>query len=1034
MFNKAILLASILLMIPAAMLSQGITTASLNGTVKTESDEPLVEANVVAIHEPSGSTFGAASRTDGRFNIPGVRVGGPYTVTASYLGYQTEKQEGIFLSLGADFEIRFVMLEQAIQFPEIVTVAERNAILTASHVGTATNVSTAEIERLPTIQRTIDDFTRLTPQVNGQSVAGKNSKFNNFQVDGAVLNDAFGLRTRPGEIVGQQPISLDAIQEFNVEVAPYDVRSGGFTGGLINAITRSGDNQFRGSGYFFGRNQDFINKEVVGLEQPFDDFDELQAGFRFSGPIVPNKAFFFVNAEITRRDEPNFAAISDPTALINFPVLESDIQRIIDISKNQYGYDPGGFDPVTEETDGIKLFARADINLSTRHRLTLRHSLVDGQRDSGLRRDSRNFTLESSQFVHESTTNSTVAQLNSTFGVNIANESRLAFTRIRQKRSSPFGAFPQVVIDAGPGNVRLGPDRSSQVNALDQDIFEMTNNLMTFRGDHTITFGTHNEFIHFDNLFIQDFFGSSDFDSIDDFAAGRPSQYRLSVSKTDNPRERAEWDLIQLGFYVQDEWKPTPKLNLTAGVRADILLLPDNPLRNDLFASQFPGFHTDEVPSGKTSWSPRFGFNYDPSGNRTTQIRGGAGIFAGTPPAVWLSNQYSNTGVDFFRINVQGDATPDFSPDPNNQPIIGDANEPQTTAIELTHPDFKMPQVFRSNLAIDQQMPFGLLGTLEFLYSENINEVLFRNILIGDFGAPVGTTPDGRPDYGGQRVSSDFTRVILMDNTSKGYQWMLTAQIQTRPNQGPLRNLFGGLSYTLMEGRDVNSGRLAVALSNWQFNETDDPNGETTARSDYVVRHRIVGNLSYGFNYGRGFATTLSLFYESRSGSPVSYLFREDYNGDGIRGNDLAFIPASPNDIADPSNYDAINTFIESDDALKAARGKIFERNSATAPWQNRLDLRVAQKIPSVRAQNLEVTLDIFNLLNLLNEDWGEIRRVRFDAVSLFNGRRNDSTKPPLSLRPGDANGDSKVTRDDIYTVDDLASRWQIQLGVRYSF
>ncbi|MFQ5641282.1 MAG: TonB-dependent receptor domain-containing protein, partial [bacterium] len=824
MFKKAILIVLVLLMIPAMVLSQGITTASLNGTVTTQSGEPLFGANVVAVHEPSGSTFGAASRSNGRFNIPGVRVGGPYTVTVSYIGYQTEKQEDIFLSLGADIKIGFVMLEQAIELPTvIVTVAERNAILTASNVGTATNVTTAQIERLPTMQRTIDDFTRLTPQVNGQSVAGKNSKFNNFQVDGAVLNDAFGLSTRPGEGAGQQPISLDAIQEFNVEIAPYDVRSGGFAGGLINAITRSGDNQFRGSGYFFGRNQDFINNEVVGVEQPLDDFDEVQAGFRFSGPIVQNKAFFFVNADITRRDDPNFAAINDPTAPINFPVPESDILGIIDISKNQYGYDPGGFDPFTEETDGIKLFARADINLSTRHRLTLRHSLVDGQRDSGLSRNSRSFTLESGQFVRESTTNQTVAQLNSTFGNNIANEARLAFTGIRQRTSSPFGAFPHVVVDVGPGRVRLGPDGFSQDTALSQDIFEVTNNLMAFTGDHTITVGTHNEFIHFNNFFIQDFFGSYVFDSIDDFAAGRPSQYRLSVSKTDNPRQSAKWDLIQLGFYAQDECKPTPKLNLTVGLRADILIVPDDPLRNDLFASQFPGFHTDQVPNGKTSWSPRFGFNYDLTGNRTTQIRGGGGIFAGTPPAVWLSNQYSNTGVNLFRIFVTGDATPDFSADPNNQPVIGDPSEPQTTAIELTDPDFKMPQVFRSNVAIDRQMPFGLVGTLEFLYSKNINEVLFRNILIGDFGAPLGSTPDGRPDYGGQRVSSDFTRVIVLENTSKGYQWMLTAQIQTPPNQGPLKNLLGGLSYTLMDGRDVNSGRSAAALSAWRFNETDDP-------------------------------------------------------------------------------------------------------------------------------------------------------------------------------------------------------------------
>jgi hypothetical protein len=1039
-------------MLPAIVLSQGITTASLNGTVKDQNGDPLAGANVVAVHNPTGTIFGAASRVDGRFNIPNIRVGGPYTVTASFIGYRTDKQEDIYLTLGQDLKITFVLTEEAVELGEIVTVAERDAILTASNVGTATNITTAQIERLPTITRSISDFTRLTPQVSGTggtnatSVAGKSNRYNNFQVDGAVLNDVFGLDAsgHPTGQVNAQPISLDAIQEFNVEIAPFDVRSGSFAGGLINAITRSGTNQYSGSAYFYGRNESFVG-DLQGAD--FGDFDDFQAGFRFGGPLVQDKVFFFVNGEIRRRNQPDTGGLLGSGQANQFGLTAAQMQQIIDISKNVWGYDPGGFSPFTNETNSDKIFARLDINLSERHRLTLRNNYVNGDRDDGIDRSSREFTLESNQFKRDNETNSFVAQLNSTFGNNMANEARIAFTRVRDKRTPLFGAAPEIQLNledetgAEIGEIRFGVERFSQANALDQDVLEFTNNFHYFTGDHTITVGTHNELVSFNNLFIQDFFGAYEFDSIEAFQAGTPTRFLLSVSQVPGvSKPRAKWDYLQLGFYAQDEWKPTPKLNLTFGLRADIPIMPDNPLRNTRFEAAFPGFRTNDVPSGNILWSPRFGFNLDISEDRTTQIRGGGGLFAGLPPAVWLSNAYSNTGVDFFRIDVatfRGDPVPTFNPDPNNQPLPPgvDPTQPQTTDIAILDPDFKLPQVFRTNIAVDHQLPQGLVGTLEFLYSKNVNEVFFRNLNIGSQGNPVGTTPDGRPDYGGLRPSADFNTVILLDNTSKGHQFDFTAQIRKQLNRGPLRGLFGSLSYTFGESKDINSGRSSRAISNWRFNETVDPNGENATTSDFQIRHRVLLDLSYQFKYAKGFGTTVSLFYSGRSGNGFSYMNRDDTNGDRIRGNDLAFIPASPDDIANPANWPAIETFINSDDALKAARGKIFPRNSARAPWQNRLDLRIAQQLPTLRGQKFEITLDILNVLNLLNSDWGQIKFVRFDAVSLFNFRGFDANgKPDLSLRVRDSNGDGKVTRDDVFLFSNLASRWQMQLGIRYTF
>ncbi len=1072
MLKKLAVLMLIALCLPAIMFAQGITTAAINGKILSKSGEPLIGANVMAVHEPTGTVLGAASRSDGRFNITGVRAGGPYTLSVSYIGYRAAKLENISLGLGQDLRVDFSLVEEAVELSEIVTVAERDAVLTASNTGTVNNVTTAQIEALPTISRSISDFTRLAPQVNttgaGTSVAGKNNHQNNFQVDGAVLRDAFGLNAdgSPTGSSGSQPISLDAIQEFQVQIAPYDVRSGSFAGGLINAVTRSGTNQFTGSGYFFGQNQDFVG-DFEGNE--FGSFDDYQGGFRFGGPLVEDKVFFFVSGEVRRRDFPDTAGLLGSGQATEFPVTEAHINELIDISNNVYSYDPGGFAPFTNETNDQKIFARLDINLSQQHRLTVRHNFVDGEQDRGIDRDNDEYTLESNQYKSDNQVHSSVVQLNSTFGSNMANELRLGYTTVRDKRSPLVGNAPEFQInlqDAGQdlGEVRFGVERFSQANALEQDTWEFTNNLLYFSGDHTLTFGTHNQFTSFDNLFIQDAFGAYEFEvdiselgtGQDDFSQNRPDRFFLSQSQVPGvDKPRAAWDYMQLGFYVQDEWKPSPKLNLTFGLRADIPIISDKPLENPLFETTF-GRSTTDVPSGNISWQPRVGFNYDLSEDRTTQIRGGLGMFAGLPPAVWLSNAYSNTGVDFARVDFDAAeiaaAGLQATADPNNQPNV--QGTVPTADIAITDKDFKNPQVLRTNLALDRQIQPGLVGTVELMYSKNINEVRFINLNIGDPndpGAPLGVTPDGRPDYQYSEVSSDFNTVILLDNVSSGYQFLATGRVQKQMGRGWLPRLGGSLAYTYGLSDDVNSGTSSRSISNWQFQVTSDPNGSKSATSLWETRHRIVGDLSYGFNYGqRGFGTTVALFYQGRSGQPFSYMYDRNSgagnpNGDlDGRDNDLAFVPAQQSDIspepfADQAAYDAewakIETFINSSDALKNSRGKIFERNSARAPWNHRLDLRIAQKIPSIGGQNFELTLDIQNLLNLVKNDWGKSQFVGFGADNFLDFRGYDANgKPKVTLDPRDSNDDGVITQEDSYSFSTTASRWQMQLGVRYSF
>ena len=1053
MYATRLSILFLILSLPFQVSAQGITTATLNGRVLDENGHPLPGATVIALHEPTGVSSGVFSRGDGRYNIAGLRIGGPYEIRVSHIGYGTAVRADISLTMGQSLRTVFRLIKDVIEAEEIVVTAHRDEVLSASNTGTETHVSAIEIARLPSISRSIQDYTRLAPEATskagGQSIAGKNNRLNNFQVDGAVLNDAFGLSNEglPTGQVNAQPISLDAIEEFQVQVSPFDVRSGGFAGGLINAVTRSGTNRFRGSLYYFGRNESLVG-DLDG--DRYGDFSDYQLGFRLGGPVARNRAFFFINGELRRRSSPSGAGPADSDQPIRFGAGSAALQRIVDIARDQYSYDAGGFDPFSQHTRNEKFFGRLDVNLSSSHRLTLRHNLVTGDLDDGLSRGRNIFTLTSNQFQRDNITQSSVVQLNSTLSGNMANEARISYSRVRDSRSPLSASFPQVQIDleeAGGGflgEVRLGVERFSQANALNQDTIEFTNDLHLFNADHTFTFGTHNEFISFDNLFIQDYYGTYEFDSIEAFEKGAPNRYLLSLSRLPGVEQpRAAWDYVQMGFYAQDNWTINPRLSLNFGLRADVPILPDKPLSNDRFAGQFADQRTDRTPGGRVLWSPRFGFNFDAGGDRGMQVRGGAGVFAGMPPAAWLSNAYSNTGIDFTRIDVatfRGQDVPAFVADPFAQPLPVDVSltTPQTSEVNVIDPSFQLPRVFRSNLAVDRRLPLDLVGTVEVLLARNIDDVRFRNLNIGNDGRPVGQTPDGRPDYGGKKVSRDFTNVILLENTNKGHQFNLTLRLRKGDNTSFLPDLFGSVAYVFQDAEDINSGRSSRAISNWQYNETDDPNGETTATSDFEVRHRILATGSWKFDFSRGLATTISMFYEGSTGDPFSYMYADDVNGDGIRGNDLAFIPASRSDVsADVTDAEwmTIDAFLGSDPALHQARGGIVQRNATRSPWRNRLDLRLIQQLPSIRNQHFELTLDILNLTNLINSAWGHSRYVSFDAIGLLNFDGYDEQgRPDVDLRVRDANEDGTIDREDVFQSTNLSSRWQVQLGVRYTF
>ena len=1035
LFYNSIFLCFALLLHTQIALAQGATTAALNGTVKDQTGTALPGATVIAIHTPTNTQYVASTNVDGYYNIQNMRVGGPYTVTTSYIGYQEQRVEGVNLPLGQTARVDFSLSESTRQLGEVEIVGERNDIFNQDRTGAATNVSREQLERLPTLSRSLQDFTRLTPQASGNSIAGANNRYNNITIDGAVNNDVFGLSGSgtPGGQAGTQPISLDAIQEIQVVVAPYDVKLGNFTGGGINAVTRSGTNTFSGSVYGFGRSENTIGKAVEGPRVRADEFSNYQYGVRVGGPIVRDKLFFFFNYDATRVTEPVRFAPGSAESQIPLDVT----QQLANFVQETYNYDVGSFGAIDRETQSDKLFARLDWNITNNHRLTLRHNFVDAFDDNISRsRDFIRFGNNAYQF--NSTTNSTVAELNSRISNEISNNLIVGYTRIRESRDTRGRFFPQITVQDPLGTFEFGSQRSSTANELDQDIFEFTDNFTYLWNRHNFTIGTHNEFFSFRNLFINNFNGRWEYRSLEDFFNDRPNRIRATYSLTDDPRPAAEFDAMQLGFYVQDEYTASERLKLTLGLRVDIPVFPDKPARNQElendFANIYPDLRTDRAPSGQLLWAPRFGFNFTPTEERSFQIRGGTGIFTGRVPFVWLSNQFINTGTVLGTIDRRN---PDGFVEDVNELI--DPTLPQTFEVNVINDDFKLPQVWRSNLAVDYTLPYEIFLTLEGIYSKTLNDVVYKDL---NLVPPVGTLPgpDNREVYpSNRRIDPSYTNIILLDNTDEGYRYNLTAQLR----KDFVNGLQTSVAYTYGKAKDVNSGTSSTALSNYEFNQiVNDPNNPELAFSRFDVRHRIIGTGGYTFEYGGNFATGISLFYQGQSGLPFTYLYSGDLNGDGNFGNDLIYVPRDQSEInlvpitdrsgnvlfTPDEQWQALDDFISGDGYLNDRRGQYAERNGARMPWTHQFDLRLFQDFYIEAGDNrhtFQITFDIFNVGNLLNRDWGRQYFVSNSAneVIRYEGRNADGF-PTFTFNP----------RTNAYNISQFDSRWQGQIGLRYIF
>ena len=1069
-----------LFLLMGSAAAQGVSTSEIKGAVYDDEGMELIGATVVAKHLPSGTTYGTSTDASGRYRLPNVRVGGPYEIKASYTGFEEKTRSGIRLNLGEPFTINFKLGEAAFELQSIEVVAKRGS--SGENAGAGTSIGNEAIESMPTLNRDLNDFTRLTPQATesfggGFSIAGSNNRYNAIYFDGAVNNDVFGLASNGtnGGQTGIAPISIDAIDQIQVVISPYDVSYGGFAGGGINAVTKSGTNEYKGGAYYYIQNESLAGETNKKLTErtgddatKLDEFSNRLIGLNLGGPIIKDKLFFFVNAEIQNEESPRPFEINDYVGESS----ASDLDMLRNTLINQYGYDPGPYGNKTNELDAIRLFAKVNWNINNNNDLVLRHNYVKGEENSVNGSSQRRINYLNNGVFFPTTTNSTALELNTRLGLGASNNLIIGYTSVRDDRDPIGQNFPYLRIDDGNGaRIQLGSEQFSTANQLDQDVLTLTNNFKLYRGDHTVTIGTHNEYISFYNLFIRQNFGSYTFNSLDDFLNDeRAAFYTRSFSLVDDvigdgSEAAAEFDALQLGFYIQDDWEVSNKFSFTYGLRLDVPMLLDDPAIDPTFNSQtisairakgvdLEGARGGQAPEGQLMWSPRAGFNWDINGDRRNVLRGGAGIFTSRIPFVWPGGMFTNNGVTVGGFNnFQLDENPRFLDIEDQYEQINTEIAVPSGQVDLFAEDFKYPQIFRANLALDKDWGNGWFTTVEGIYSKTINNVFYQNVNSDPTVAYRWTNgsnnADDRPVFTRNSLDDRYRAIYVASNTSKGYTYNATAQVQKRFPFG--LNVMA--AYTYGDAFAIFEGTSSQNSSQWRgaFN-TDGRNNAPLGRSDFSMGSRIIASADYGVNWGGTdkYRTSVSIFYNGQSGMPFSYVYgRGDADGRNVnqetgstsRTRSLIYIPeyntdivlVEKDDVSPEEQWAAFNNFIENEESgyLKENRGSYAEKNGSRSPFTHVIDLKFTQNFAvdaGGREHRFQFTFDIFNVANLLNNEWGVVYGNPFNFEILnYEGQADDGTTPTFSFT-------EPTVGDNSYNIANVLSRWRGRLGIRYMF
>ncbi len=1070
------------------------TTSEIQGTVSDANTGALAGATVVATHLPTGTRYTTTTRTGGRYNLPNLKVGGPYQIDITYVGYKPARQDSITLLLGQDFNADIQLEPDSKELAQVIVTSSRDRVFNTSRTGSQEVINRTQIERLPTINRSLQDFTKLTPSSNGLSFGGRNGLYNNVTVDGANFNNAFGLSSTLGGQTSSQPISLDAIEQIQVSVSPYDVKQGGFSGAGINSVTRSGTNQFKGSVYTYLRNPELVGYDVNTKTIPKPTFKYNQRGATIGGPIIKNKLFFFVSGEQERITLPATTLVAVKPGQAPVPGISSQaVSDTLDALKqfliSKYGYNPGVYQDYSYRTQSDKITARIDWNINQSNTFTIKYNYLKSLRDItasnsgavGSRQPSNTgLPFSGNGYTINNNFNIVIAELNTRFSNKANNKVQVGYTALRDFRASQAGSdFPLVDILNGVGQTytSFGYEPFTYNNKLNTNIFQFSDIFTYYTGKHELTVGTQNYIKNFVNGFSPNYEGAYIFNSLSDFynsannGIANARSYNLSYSLTkDGAFPFAKIGSTELGFFAQDKWRVKSNFTLTYGLRIDAPIFKNSFASNpNVPALAFrDGKHYDvgQKPGTNLLFSPRVGFNWDVFDNQKTQIRGGVGSFSGPPPFVYISNQASNNGVQFGSFSTSNVA---FNSDINaNRPAAGAANTSYN--LVFTDKDFKYPQVLKSSIAVDQKLPGGVIATAEFVYNAELHAINFENVNLPSTGTPL-AGPDNRIRFSATRINGGtggatvtnprITNAILMKNYSKGYSYIFTFQLQKS-----FRNLYTSVAYTNSRSRSINDGG-SIAASTWRDRPVkNDPNSSDLGYSNFWQPNRVIGQFSYRKEYAKHFATSVGLIFEAAPAGVGSYTYSGDVNNDGTGGNnDLVYIPRDESEIVlVPVNtgggtitdtrtpsviWNQLNNFLSQDKYLSSHRGEVADRNAAVLPYLKHLDLNITQDFYLKTGESkhtLRVTFDIINLGNFLNKQWGIAKtwappyNSSQNAASFlkFEGLVTDPAdpnvgKPQFSFPYQDANNQIPFV-NSYQDNTGIFSRWQGQVGLRYIF
>ncbi|MBR1547545.1 MAG: TonB-dependent receptor [Prevotella sp.] len=1074
MQKRILLLVAMMLTSTLAIVAQ-VTNSAMTGVVtQQDTKEEVIGATVQAVHEPSGTKYAAVTNISGRFNIQGMRHGGPYTVTVSYIGYETKTFKNIVLPLGETYELNVWLAENANELTEIV-VSGKATKFTGEKTGATTNINNRTIQELPTISRSIGDIAKLSPYYGGSnSFGGSSGRMSNFTLDGANLNNNFGLSANlPG---GGTPVSMDAIDEVQVVVSPFDVRQTNFIGGGINAVTKSGTNTFKGTAYMYYSNNDMHGNRVDGKQnsEPNPDTNKTY-GFTLGGPILKDKLFFFVNYErVESSDIPTYwHAAEDPESAENANTytsrtLVSDMEIISDFVKEKYGYNTGSATNLPGGITNNKYLARLDWNINKDHHLALRYNHTNNSRwytPSATSRDVgglssacvglKSMAYSNAFYEMQNKVTTFSADLNSRFGEKISNQLLVTYTNEDDPRSSNSSVFPMIdIMKDGDPYITLGYELYTYNNRVQNTILTVNDNFTYYLGNHKLTAGLSFEHQMALNNYMRMGTGYYRYASMEDFMTGAaPTGVGLAYGYDGETKPSSKVRFNQIGIYLQDDWNIRPNLKVNAGIRFDNITFNEDDLKFNkaLYDLDFGGRHLDvgSWPEANVQISPRVGFTWDVFGDKVLKLRGGTGLFAGRLPLVFFTNMPQNSGMmqnlvyarpgDSRLANFAGGLTTDIDQirEKLGAPYSQDANGVVPTAIAGVDKKFKMPQVWKTSFAVDYQLPvsFPLTLTGEFTYTKNINAVNLDNWNQKNPDETWQRLPgaDDRWIYPADKSAwnyyTNYSNVCVLTNNHKGYGW--TANVTL--NAEPIKDLYIMAAYTHTVNKEVTGMPGSNASSAWSYLYTvNGPNVIEVRNSSYVTPDRVIANISY--KYGKDH---YSLFYSGYSPAGYSYTYGNDLNGDGL-AYDLMYIPRDDSEIKFASDKDRVAfwEFVEQDDYLRNHKGEYADAYGARAPWVHSVDFKWAHDFDvkvGKTMHKLQLMATVENIGNLLNSSWGVAKQIpgtsnnQFKLLSVTNANDVKQGAQPIFRM----NTDLTKTYDYNHSYGQC---WRLQLGVKYYF